>query len=152
MADTLTEDQIAEFTEAFLFYDKDRDNAITSKELGTIMRTLGQNPSEAEIVDMVNEVDPDGVGLIGYEEFLMLMARQLKAFLTEEDLMDVFGVMDETGSGEITTCQLRHVMTTFGEKLTDDEVDALIREADKSGDGAISREEFQKFIQVMLVV
>ncbi len=43
---TLTDEQIAEFKEAFSLFDKDGDGTITTKELGTVMRSLGQNPTE----------------------------------------------------------------------------------------------------------
>lgn len=73
-ADQLTEEQIAEFKEAFSLFDKDGDGTITTKELGTVMRSLGQNPTEAELQDMINEVDADGefrtVRL--YEDFIII--------------------------------------------------------------------------------
>lgn len=50
-----------EFKEAFSLFDKDGDGTITTKELGTVMRSLGQNPTEAELQDMINEVDADGM-------------------------------------------------------------------------------------------
>ena len=52
---------VTEFREAFSLFDKDGDGTITTKELGTVMRSLGQNPSEDELQDMVNEVDIDGM-------------------------------------------------------------------------------------------
>lgn len=58
----LTEEQIAEFKEAFNLFDKDGDGNITTKELGTCMRSLGQNPTEAEIAELICEVDVDGTG------------------------------------------------------------------------------------------
>ena len=50
----------AEFREAFGLFDKNGDGTISSSELGTIMRSLGQNPTESELQDMINEVDVDG--------------------------------------------------------------------------------------------
>jgi len=42
------------------------------------MRSLGQNPTEAELQDMINEVDADGNGNIDFPEFLTMMARKMK--------------------------------------------------------------------------
>ena len=49
-----------EYRDAFKFFDKDGNGFITTRELGAIMRSLGQNPTEIELQDMVNEVDYDG--------------------------------------------------------------------------------------------
>ena len=57
MAENLSEEKIAEFRAAFELFDKDRDGKITTKELGTVMRNLGQNPTDNELQEMINEVD-----------------------------------------------------------------------------------------------
>ncbi|GMN60829.1 hypothetical protein TIFTF001_029924 [Ficus carica] len=167
MADQLTDDQISEFKEAFSLFDKDGDDlvlmdfrsfsgvgkylllklalsCITTKELGTVMRSLGQNPTEAELQDMINEVDADGNGTIDFPEFLNLMARKMKDTDSEEELKEAFRVFDKDQNGFISAAELRHVMTNLGEKLTDEEVDEMIREADVDGDGQINYEEFVK--------
>jgi len=144
MADQLTDEQIAEFKEAFSLFDKDGDGCITTKELGTVMRSLGQNPTEAELQDMINEVDADGNGTIDFPEFLNLMARKMKDTDSEEELKEAFRVFDKDQNGFISAAELRHVMTNLGEKLTDEEVDEMIREADVDGDGQINYEEFVK--------
>lgn len=56
----------SEFKEAFSLFDKDGDGTITTKELGTVMRSLGQNPTEAELQDMINEVDADGKNALSF--------------------------------------------------------------------------------------
>ncbi len=52
----MSQEQITEFKEAFSLFDKDGDGSITTKELGVVMRSLGQNPTEAELQDMVRTV------------------------------------------------------------------------------------------------
>ncbi|XP_016729717.2 calmodulin [Gossypium hirsutum] len=121
MADQLTDEQISEFKEAFSLFDKDGDGCITTKELGTVMRSLGQNPTEAELQDMINEVDADGNGTIDFPEFLNLMARKMKDTDSEEELKEAFRVFDKDQNGFISAAELRHVMTNLGEKLKDAE-------------------------------
>lgn len=145
-ADQLTEEQIAEFKEAFSLFDKDGDGTITTKELGTVMRSLGQNPTEAELADMINEVDADGNGTIDFPEFLTMMARKMKDTDSEEEILEAFKVFDKDGNGFISAAELRHIMTNLGEKLTDEEVDEMLREADIDGDGQINYEEFVKMM------
>ena len=77
-ADQLTEEQIAEFKEAFSLFDKDGDGTITTKELGTVMRSLGQNPTEAELQDMINEVDADGECFDLYSAFREVLGSLVK--------------------------------------------------------------------------
>lgn len=136
----LTVRLFSEFKEAFSLFDKDGDGTITTKELGTVMRSLGQNPTEAELQDMINEVDADGNGTIDFPEFLTMMARKMKDTDSEEEIREAFRVFDKDGNGFISAAELRHVMTNLGEKLTDEEVDEMIREADIDGDGQVNYE------------
>lgn len=142
MADQLTDEQIAEFKEAFSLFDKDGDGTITVKELGTVMKSLGQNPTDKELREIIQEVDVDGNGKIDFAEFLALMARKMKDSGNEEELREAFRVFDKDGNGFISAAELRHLMTNLGEKLTDEEVDEMIKEADTDGDGQINYEEF----------
>jgi len=96
-------------------YFTDGDGTITTKELGTVMRSLGQNPTEAELQDMINEVDADGNGTIDFPEFLTMMARKMRDTDSEEEIKEAFKVFDKDGNGYISAAELRHVMTNLGE-------------------------------------
>jgi calmodulin len=114
-------------------YDKDADGTISSRELGTVMRSLGQNPTETELRDMVNEVDADGNGTVDFAEFLTMMARRMKDTDGQEEIKDAFKLFDKDGNGRITAAELCHVMAHVGEKLSDAEADEMIRESDVDG-------------------
>ena len=137
----------------------DGDGTVTTIELGTVMRSLGQNPTEAELKDMINEVDADGNGTIDFPEFLTMMARKMRDSDSEAEIKEAFKVFDKDGNGYISAAELRQVMTSLGvllllnlrplvlvlrsplrigEKLTEKEVDEMIREADIDGDGQIN--------------
>ncbi|NXP50292.1 CALMS protein, partial [Heliornis fulica] len=146
MAERLSEEKIAEFKEAFSLFDRDGDGSISTKELGTVMRSLGQNPTEAELQDMVGEVDADGSGAVDFPEFLSLMARKMREADGEEEIREAFRVFDKDGNGYISAAELRHVMTNLGEKLTDEEVDEMIKEADCNNDGQVNYEEFVRMM------
>ena len=82
MEDHISEGQQEEYLQAFRIFDRDGDGTITCKvfacfiqELGTVFKSLGQNLSEAELQDLVNDVDADGNGSIDFPEFRSLMAK-----------------------------------------------------------------------------
>ncbi|TFK69989.1 calmodulin [Pluteus cervinus] len=146
MADQLSEEQISEFKEAFSIFVKDGDSTITARGLGIVLRSLGQNPTESELQDMINEVDLDGNGTIDFPEFLTMMAHRMRDTDSKEEIKEAFKVFDQDGNGYVSYAELRHVMTNLGESLTDEEVDEMIREADVDGDGQINYEDFVKLM------
>ena len=76
----------------------------------------------------------------------LVLCSKMKDTDSEEEILEAFKVFDKDGNGFISAAELRHIMTNLGEKLTDEEVDEMIREADIDGDGQINYEEFVKMM------
>ncbi|XP_064597281.1 neo-calmodulin-like [Liolophura sinensis] len=143
----LSEKQLEEIKKSFELFDKDGNGKITKDELGVVMRSLGQKPSEADLRDIMKEADRDGSGAIEFDEFLNMMEKKYRDLDTEEqEMKNAFRVFDRNGDGFISSAELRTVLVNLGEKLTDKQIDDLMREADKDGDGRISYEEFSKVL------
>lgn len=138
----LTQEQIAEFREAFKIFDKDGDGRITVKELGTVMKSLGQYPSQRELEEMVAEVDTDGNKTVEFSEFLDMMAKQLVEKAIEDEVKEAFAAFDKDKDGKITAQELIHIMKNIGEPLPQADIDEMIEEADINKDGNIDYADF----------
>eukprot|EP00045_Choanoeca_perplexa_P010028 m.100315 g.100315 ORF g.100315 m.100315 type:complete len:151 (+) comp15121_c2_seq1:101-553(+) len=141
--------QIGEFREAFALFDKKGDGNIRVGDLGTVLRALGQNPSEEDVRKIQAEIDPDNSDKrITFEEFLPLLERvkDKRPPGTQADYIEGLRVFDKDGSGVITAAELRHVLTSLGEKLTDDDVDALLGNITMDSNGCVNYEEFVKVV------
>ncbi|NDJ20612.1 histidine kinase [Nostoc sp. B(2019)] len=138
----MTEEEVAKLWEAFKVFDTDGSGSISTKELGEVMRSLGQSPGDTELRDMIKEVDVDLSGSIDFEEFKTLMVSAQGDRKSRLHL--AFSVFDEDGSGQITTNELHNVMSLFG--LTDAELEEMIKEVDHDGDASIDFQEFMKLV------
>ena len=136
-----------QYQNAFEMFDKDKDGTITAKELANVMETLtGEKPSLDEINSMIKEVDLNSDGKIELEEFITLMMKNSPDTQQEEEVINAFRVFDKEGNGLIQTDELKHIMMTIGDKMTEDEADEMIHEADIDGDGTINYEEFVRMM------
>ena len=146
MVENLSEETINQFHTLFDLFDSDNSGSITTKELGTVMRNLGQNPSEEELKQMIREVDLNGNGTIDFKEFMCLMLKRMKDNDFEEELQEAFKVFDNDQNGYINSHELRHAMVNLGENLSPEEVEEIIKEADLDNDQQIDYDEFMKVI------
>eukprot|EP01133_Synstelium_polycarpum_P012855 gene12855-15097_t len=133
------------YKDAFNLFDKDKDGKISVQELGTVMRSVGSNPTQAELKDMIKEVD-DGSGLVDFQHFAQLMTRKMQYSDSEADIKTAFKVFDHKGNGYASISDLKHTLTTIGEKLTKEEFDNMLKDA-KTVDGNIHVDEFVRIIK-----
>lgn len=143
----ISDDLKTEFREAFGLFDKSNKGFITSEDLGNLMKKLGQNPSETELKDMIDEIDADGNGTIDFEEFLQLIQRKMRNETeTRKELLDAFKIFEESG-GIMKSAKLKKTIRDLTDKLTDAEIDEMVAEVDPDNTGNINLEDL---VNIML--
>ena len=146
MVENLHDEKIKECTKIFNLFDTNKDGKIDTKELGDVMRALGVQPKQTELLEIVKKVDTNASGNIDLNEFLSLFERKVEDNDTEGDLIEAFKSIDNDGDGLISAKELRHIMATLGEQVTEEEADEMIKEADYDGDGFINYHDFYRII------
>lgn len=136
----------AEFKEAFDEFDKDGSGTISTKELLGVMRSMGQNPTEDELLALVMEVDLNGDGTIDFPEFLEMMKQKSSEADQEADLKEAFKIFDRDKDGFIDMKELKKVANMLGAMLSKEEVDEFMKEADVDGNGKLDYDEFVKMM------
>jgi len=135
------EDDLENIQEAFSLFDTRGDNKIAAAQLGDVLRALGTNPTEQEIRKCGYAQNPDA--RISFETFFPILQTLSKNRLLPkfEDFAEGFRVFDKDQNGTISSAELRHILTSLGEKLTEDECDQLLQGLE-DGQGNIHYEEF----------
>ena len=143
----LTEEQRQEIKEAFDLFDTDGSGTIDAKELKVAMRALGFEPKKEEIRKMIADADRDGSGVIDFPEFLDMMTQKMAERDPREEMLKAFRLFDDDETGKISFKNLKRVAKELGENMTDDEIQEMIDEADRDGDGEIGEEEFMRIMK-----
>lgn len=142
----LTSEQEQEVREAFELFDTDGTMTIQSKELKTAMRALGFDPEESEVRTLTQMADPKNTGKIEFQDFLNVVGKKYSERNIKDDLLQAFKFFDDEDTGQITLKDLKRVAKELGERYTEEELQAMIDEADADKDGGVTLEEF---LQVM---
>ncbi|KAF8379303.1 hypothetical protein HHK36_028736 [Tetracentron sinense] len=140
MGKDLSEEQVASMKEAFTLFDTDGDGRIAASELGILMRSLGGNPTQSQLKEIVakeNLTSP-----FDFPRFLDLMSKHMKLEPFDRQLRDAFKVLDKDSTGYVSVSELRHILTSIGEKLDSSEFDEWIRELNVGSDGRIRYDDF----------
>merc|ERR1712022_104603 len=143
----LTEEQRQEIREAFDLFDTDGSGCIDAKELKVAMRALGFEPKKEEVRKMISDIDKDGDGTIDFDEFMMMMTAKMGEKDSREEIIKAFRLFDDDETGRISFKNLKRVARELGETMTDEELQEMVDEADRDGDGEINEEEFLRIMK-----
>ncbi|XP_010001786.1 PREDICTED: centrin-2 [Chaetura pelagica] len=143
----LMEEQRQEIQEAFDLFDTDGTGSIDVKELKVAMRALGFEPKKEEIKKMISDIDKEGTGKISFSDFLAVMTQKMAEKDSKEEILKAFKLFDDDETGKISFKNLKRVAKELGENLTDEELQEMIDEADRDGDGEVNQQEFLRIMK-----
>ena len=135
------------YTKIFRLYDEDNDGYVDLSFLAEMMRSAGaiflDNELERPMEKLRNTYGSD---IFTQKDYQDLCVQYTKNEETPEDLMEDFKFWDSDGSGKVTTDEIRQALTTLGDVLSEDEINALIKEADPTDIGVIDYEYYSKVL------
>ena len=129
--ESLLNDTQKKVTEAFDIFDHESNKTVDVREVGTIIRSLGCCPSEAELHDMLADIEEEEpTGYIRFERFLpmmtqVLMERRYKQ-APEDQLLKAFQTLDTEGKGFLTQEEITKYMSEEGEPFTQEELEEML--------------------------
>nr|BAB69822.1 myosin light chain 1 [Decapterus tabl] len=142
-------DQVEDYKEAFGLFDRVGDSKVAYNQIADIMRALGQNPTNKEVAKLLGNPSAEDMTnkRVEFEGFLPMLQTIINSpnKAGYEDYVEGLRVFDKEGNGTVMGAELRIVLSTLGEKMTEAEIDALMTgQEDESGH--VNYEAFVKHI------
>lgn len=141
------EEKLSEYKQAFDMFDKDKTGSISAVEIHKAMKNMGNDMTLKEVKELIANLDEDGSGEIGFEEFVTFVQRtQVNEQITdEEEVIRAFKTFDKDGSGYLSCAEFRYILCSLGDRFSQAEADEVFKEADLDKDGRLNYREFVEF-------
>ena len=129
-------------------FDTQHSGSIDSREFKAAMRALGYEFKKQDVIQCFQELDKDVLNSkLTFDDFLRVVAPRLRDKGSREEVYKVFKLFDEDNTGRISFKNLKKIAAEVGEGINDDELHEMIAEADRTGDGLITFEDFYRVMK-----
>jgi len=142
----ISEKQFNDAHQAFKLHDKSDKGSVSTKDVASVFKSLALHVKDEKLQLWVDEMDEDARGEIQWENFKILFERKVQEDEDERELRSAFRVLDKNNQGEIDVEDLRWILRSLGDDLTDEEIQDMINETDTDGSGTVDYEEFSKLM------
>jgi centrin-1 len=136
-----------ELREAFGLFDSDNKGALDARELKAAIRAMGFDVKKEQVRKMMMDIGRDPSQLISQDDFFEIMKDKMQEKGSREEVMKIFQLFDEDRSGKITLKTLKKIAIDIGDTSSDEELRAMIAEADRDKDGGLNFEEFYRVMR-----
>mmetsp|Transcript_56108 Transcript_56108/g.111376 ORF Transcript_56108/g.111376 Transcript_56108/m.111376 type:complete len:165 (-) Transcript_56108:292-786(-) len=139
--------------DGFSLFDRESKGVCDVREIGTIVRHLGICPTEIELRDMITEIEEEEpTGFIQFKRFEKMMARILLENQyprdSEEKLLRAFRTLDPDNKGYVEAEKLRTLLTTHGERFSQEEIDDFLHFAVDAESGLLHYEDYVSQVSI----
>lgn len=135
-----------ELKRVFDKYDEDRNGSIEARDLNLIMRDVGFEPTEADLNEFIDAADVGELRCLDFKEFLQVMAPKLREVESDENLRKAFEVFDRQGDGYFNALDVRTVMATVGEVISEADSSLIINEMDTHNEHRVGLRAFLDYM------
>lgn len=116
---------------------------LTLPVLVTVMKAVGQTPTESDMIDLMREMDLDNSGTIDFYEFVTMISHRMRPNDVQEEIRKAFALFDRNQDGQISFDDLKSTVEKYlPNTSTDHELHQMIELCDRSGSNSISYEDF----------
>jgi len=143
----ISDEQMEELREAFGLFDSDNKGALDARELKAAIRAMGFDVKKEQVRKMMMDIGRDPSQLISQDDFFEIMKDKMQEKGSREEVMKIFQLFDEDRSGKITLKTLKKIAIDIGDTSSDEELRAMIAEADRDKDGGLNFEEFYRVMR-----
>ncbi|KAI8493540.1 myosin, light chain 1 [Branchiostoma belcheri] len=142
----IEQSMIDEMKDGFPLFDNKGDGKIDGAQLGDVLRSFGLNPSNAEVEKIAKANEGKR---LSFDDYLAIHKQVLAQgeVGSYEDFFEGLKLFDKEGTGLISGAELRHVLATLGEKLTEAQVDELMAGGggQEDAEGNVNYDMFSKY-------
>ena len=128
-------------------FDKDQDGLISYQELKELMKQTSKSFIEADLQDLLNEVDINEKGQINCKTYIDIISKLNRKNDTDDEIIEVFKIFDKDNSGLISTKKIMDVFLKIDENIKEEEVLQMIKECDIDQDCYLNFEEFSHMVK-----
>lgn len=143
---SLSEDDIADFKEAFSLFDTDNDGTVSVQELGRMLAMFGLKATAVELQEVMDEADLGGTGALDFTEFVKFMGKKMER-MSEANVIDGMFQLCTGGGDKIDAKSLGNVLRSIGENVSEEELQRMVQLADLEGKGELDEKDFEALVK-----